>query len=97
MKINKLLTIIGSICILLGMQSCATMEAYSKGEAAEVEIAKAKAMGFEWRDSKKILKKGYKALDDGDMEKGAKLIATAKQQGINAQTQAKAEMNAGPR
>ena len=93
MKKRKLLTIIGSICILLGAQSCATMEASNAASEAEAEINKAKAMGNEWRDSKKILGKAQKALDEGDVETANKLIAKAKQQGLDAQKQAEAQMN----
>lgn len=96
MKKRKLLTLIGAICILFGTQSCATMEAENAATAASAEIDKAKAMGNEWRDSRKILKKGEKALDDGDIETANKLIAKARKQGINAQLQAKSQMNAGP-
>lgn len=93
MKIRKLLTVIGSICIVLGATSCATMESSNAASEAEAEINKAKAMGYEWRDSKKILKKAYKALDDGDTETANKLIAKAKKQGLDAQAQAKLQMN----
>ncbi len=97
MKKHKLLTIIGSICVLLATQSCATMEAQSAATAAASEIDKAKSMGNEWRDSRKILKKAQKALDEGDTETANKLIAKAKKQGIDAQTQAKAQMDvSGP-
>jgi len=85
-----------AVFILLGTTSCATMEAESAMSGAEAEIKKAKAMGFEWRDSMKILKKADKALDDGDIEEANKLIAKAKKQGMDAQKQAQAQMNAGP-
>lgn len=97
MKKHKLLTIIGSICVVLGASSCAHMEASNAKSEAVAEIDKAKAMGFEWRDSRKLLKKAEKALEDGDVEKANKLIAQAKEQGRDAQVQAKAQMNAGPR
>ena len=97
MKKHKLLTIIGSIFILLGTQSCAHMDTSSAAGEAEAEINKAKAMGNEWRDSKKILKKAYKAMDDGDLDTANKLIAQAKKQGIDAQIQAKSQMDvSGP-
>ena len=96
MKKSKLLTIIGSICIVLGASSCATMESSNAMSEAEAEINKAKAMGNEWRDSRKLLKKAEKALDDGDTDKANKLIAAAKKQGIDAQRQAKNQSDAGP-
>ena len=97
MKKRKLLAIIGSMCIVLGATSCSHMEASTAAVEAESEINKAKAMGNEWRDSKKILEKANKALDDGDVETANKLIAKAKKQGIDAQTQAEAQMDvSGP-
>jgi len=97
MKKRKLLTIIGSLFIVLGATSCAHMEASTAASEAQAEIDKAKSMGYEWRDSKKILDKAYKALDDGDVETANKLIAKAKKQGIDAQTQAKSQMDvSGP-
>lgn len=97
MKKFKLLALIGSICIALGTASCASMEAQKAANAAQAEIDKAKAMGNEWRDSRKILKKAQAALDDGDLETANKLIAKARKQGLDAQAQAKAQANAGPR
>ena len=86
-----------AVFVLLGTQSCATMQAESAISDAEVEISKAKAMGNEWRDSKKLLEKADKALEDGDTETASKLAAKAKKQGLDAQAQAKSQMNvAGP-
>ena len=97
MKKQKLLALLSSIFFLLGAQSCAYMETSSAISGAEAEIAKAKSMGNEWRDSKKLLKKAEAALDDGDTETAHKLIAKAKKQGIDAQMQAKAQMDvSGP-
>lgn len=101
MKKRKLLAIIGSISILLGTQSCAYMDSQSSSSSAAAEAAaeidKAKSMGYEWRDSRKILEKAEKALAAGDTEKADKLFAEAKQQGIDAQKQAKAQSSvAGP-
>ena len=93
MKIRNLLTIIGSVCILMGTQSCAHMETQKAADAASAEIDKAKAMGNEWRDSRKMLKKAEKAMDEGDSEAANKLIAKAKKQGIDAQIQAKSQMD----
>lgn len=97
MKKRKLLTIIGSICIVLGAASSTHAATSTAASEAKAEINKAKAMGYEWRDSKKILDKAQKALDAGDVKKANKLFAQAKKQGIDAQIQAKAQMNvSGP-
>ncbi len=63
---------------------------------AVAEIDKAKAAGFEWRDSQKILKKAEKAEKAGDHKKALKLANKAKKQGIDAVTQSKAQTSAGP-
>jgi hypothetical protein len=62
---------------------------------ATAEIDKAKAVGYEWRDSRKILKEAEKAEKAGDHEKAMKLVNKAKQQGIIAVVQAKEQANAG--
>ena len=97
MKKRKLLTTIGSIFMVLGATSFATVEASTAASEALAEIDKAKSMGYEWRDSKKILDKAHKALKNGDVKEANKLIAKAKKQGIDAQIQAKAQMDvSGP-
>jgi len=68
----------------------------AKKEAA-AEIDKAKAAGFEWRDSRKILKKAEQAEKAGDHKKALKLANQAKKQGINAVAQSKTQTSAGPR
>jgi len=83
--------------IIIGATSCASMEAQSAISDAQAEIDKAKAMGFEWRDSKKMLKKASKAIEEGNLEEAAKITAKAKRQGELAQMQAKDQMNvSGP-
>lgn len=95
---NKYMSIsLMAVFILLGTQSCATMETQSSASDAKAEINKAKAMGNEWRDSRKLLKQAKAAEAAGDHEKAAKLIAKAKKQGLDAQTQAKSQMDvSGP-
>ena len=94
MKKRKLLTIIGAISIIMSTQACAYTEERS---AAVSEIEKARSMGNEWRDSMKLVEKADKANEANDTETAAKLIAKAKKQGIDAQIQAKAQMDvSGP-
>lgn len=57
--------------------------------AATAELDKAKAVGFEWRDSRKFLKKAAEKAGAGDYEAAMKLVAKAHDQGILAQKQAK--------
>lgn len=63
---------------------------------ATAEIDNAKAAGYEWRDSRKILKKAEKAEKAGDHEKAMKLAKKAKKQGIDAVAQAGAQQTPSP-
>jgi len=65
-------------------------------KSATIEIDKAKAAGFEWRDSREILEQAAKAEKAGDHATAMKLAAKAKRQGILAVAQAKSQKNAGP-
>lgn len=101
MKKRILLSVVGSFCLLAGTQSVLADEwdelALKEDiDAAHKEIDKAKALGYEWRDSRKLLKKAMKVNADGDYEKAKKLVAKAKQQGQIAVAQAHDQMNAGP-
>lgn len=60
---------------------------------ATTEIDKAKSAGYEWRDSRKILKQAQKAEKAGEHEKALKLANKAKQQGIIAVAQAEQQAN----
>ena len=55
---------------------------------ASTEIDKAKALGYEWRDSRKILKKALKTEKAGNHGDAMKLAHQASQQGIIAVKQA---------
>ncbi len=65
-------------------------------QTANAEIDKAKAAGYEWRDSRKLLKQAGKAETSGNHGKAMKLADKARQQGITAVAQAKKQANAGP-
>lgn len=56
---------------------------------ATAEIDKAKAMNYEWRDSRKLIKKAEKLNKEGKSKKAMKLVAQAKRQGQLAVAQAK--------
>ncbi len=75
-----------------------------KARIAEYEIAAADAarktagkMGFEWRDTGKMIKKAKQAALSYQYDKAIKLARAAKKQGENGQYQAIAQRNAGPR
>ncbi len=65
--------------------------------AAKASLKAANAVGFEWRDSGKILKQAEKAAAAGDYEKAMKLANRAREQGEFAQHQAQLQADAGPR
>lgn len=65
--------------------------------AAKQTLKAANAVGYQWRDSGKILKKAEKAAASGDFKKAAKLANQAREQGELALAQAKEQANAGPR
>ena len=78
------------------LTSIASADFDKASKAATAEINKAKAVGYEWRDSRKILKKAAKAEKAGDHATAMELVAKAKQQGIIAVAQAASQKNAGP-
>ncbi len=76
----------------------------AKIKAADAEMAAAESarkgaakLGYEWRDTGKIMKKAKQAYSAMDYVKAAKLAKKARLQGELAQAQAAAQQNAGPR
>lgn len=59
--------------------------------AAKKANADAKAVGYEWRDTAKIIKQAEKALADGDYDKAIELANKARRQAENAIAQEQAE------
>ncbi|MCK5263091.1 MAG: hypothetical protein KAJ92_05360 [Gammaproteobacteria bacterium] len=78
------------------LSSIASSSFDDAAKSATIEIDKAKAVGYEWRDSRKILKQAAKAEKAGDHATAMKLAAKAKQQGLLAVMQAEEQKNAGP-
>ncbi len=64
---------------------------------AEAAIKAAKKVGFEWRDSGKILKQADKAAAEGNIDKAMAQAERARFQGEAGQAQAASQANAGPR
>ena len=77
-----------------GMQSKPDFNTLDK--QAQNEIDKAAAMDHEWRDSQKFLNEAEKLHKAGMDDKAMRLATKAKQEGILAQKQAKAQEDAGP-
>jgi len=65
--------------------------------AAKAAIKGAKSVGFEWRDSGKILKQAEVAMAEGNVDKALSLAAKAQFQGEAGQAQAVSQANASPR
>ena len=80
-----------SLFILPLTGTAGELEDAIKGASAEID--KAKVLGYEWRDSRKFLKKALKAEKDGDHKNAMKLANKARQQGIIAVSKAKLQAN----
>ena len=96
----RILAIGTALC--LGMSilaaTAATQEEVGQAiAAAQAEIDKADALGYQWRDSKKILNGAKKSANAGDLDAALAQAEQAKFQGEAAQAQAKREAGAGPR
>lgn len=98
MKIIKLSLIsIFSVCFFTPLMSHAGSfeEAVSQ---ATIEIDKAKAVNYEWRDSRELLKKAEELNKAGKSDEAMQLVAEAKMQGAAAVAQAKLQSSvSGPR
>ncbi len=53
-------------------------------DAADAKRKEAAALGYEWRDTGKVLKQAKQAAEDGDNEKAMKLAAKALEQSSDA-------------
>ena len=96
MKITTIFTRAALLALLITPLSSMAASSFDKAvKEATAEIDKAKAAGFEWRDSRKFLKKAAEAEKSGDHNKAMKLVAKAKKQGILAVAQAHDQKNAG--
>lgn len=58
---------------------------------------KANSVGFEWRDSGKMIKKAQAAAEKGDDATAMKWANMAREQGVLAYKQYESQRNAGPR
>ncbi len=58
---------------------------------------KANSVGFEWRDTGKMIKKAQAAAEKGDDATAMMWANTARNQGVQAYKQYESQKNAGPR
>ena len=97
MKSLKFISIV-SACLLAPFTASHAANFADAFTAATAEIDKANDLGYEWRDSRKLLEKAAKSNKDGDNEKAIKLVEQAKKQGQLAVKQAKLQSSViGPR
>jgi len=97
MKTLKSISII-TVCLLAPLAPSYAVSFTDAVSAATTEIDKAKAVNYEWRDSRKLLEKAAKLNQSGDSEKAMKLVTKARKQGQLAANQAKLESGvSGPR
>jgi uncharacterized OsmC-like protein len=70
---------------------------FADESAGTVAVVKAAGkVGYEWRDTGKLIKDAEAAYNAGDKDKAAKLLKKAQEQGQIAQMQAKEQANAKP-
>jgi len=100
----KKITMLAAAAVLtLSACATATSPAYNKNDAlgaisaAEHEASRAGKVGFEWRDTGKLIKKAKKAMQKEDYNSAVKLANKAKRQGTLALGQYESQKNAGPR
>lgn len=66
-------------------------------EAAIQAQKKAASVGYEWRDTQKLIDEAKDAAKKGENDKAVKLADKARKQGEMAYQQSEAQKNAGPR
>jgi len=94
MKSPKLFKTLATSLVLIsfGLASisiqAATMEEFNVAwEKADQLRQKAASVGFEWRDTGKMLASAKAAAEEGDLDKAMKLTAVAHEQGDDAYAQ----------
>lgn len=97
MKTLKSISII-TVCLLAPLTPSYAVSFSEAVSAATAEINKASAVNYEWRDSRKLLKKAEALNKKGETEKALALVKKAREQGQLAANQAKLESKVnGPR
>ena len=88
----KFFTPVITISLLLGFGTVSASEEFTAAwDAADAARKDAASVGYEWRDTGKILGKAKAAADEGDMDKAMKLVASAQEQSEDAMAQQKRE------
>lgn len=98
----KTTTLVAVLCAAVLAACAATTDATAADEksfnaayeAADAARKQAASLGFEWRDTKKMLDEAKKAADKGDYETAEKLAMKAKREGEMGVAQAKEQEQA---
>lgn len=88
------LTLMLAACASTGTTSMTADDANKAIASAEAAQTKAAAVGYEWRDTGKIIKSAKTAAEAKEYEKAITLAKKAEQQGINAVKQHDAQVAA---
>lgn len=103
---KKLPVLAATALLSFSLTACATdsttKPAASAGPEAAISAANAankdaKSVGYEWRDTGKMIKKAEKLAKEGKAGEAVKLAKKAEMQGKAAQQQAESQKAAGPR
>jgi starvation-inducible outer membrane lipoprotein len=100
---KKIILLAAAAALVLGACASTSSQTYNKNDAmssimaAEHETARASNVGYEWRDTGKIIKQAQEAMKQGQYDKAVKLANKAKQQSTLAIQQQHEQANAGPR
>jgi len=78
------LSLLLSACASSGGTTAAAGDATQAIAAAEAATAKAAAVGYEWRDTHKMIKAAKKAAEAKEYDKAVALASQAERQSVNA-------------
>jgi len=88
------LSLLLAACASNGGTTAAADDARQAIAAAEAARAKAASVGYEWRDTHKMIKAAQKAVDAHEYDKAVSLAGKAERQSINAVKQQKEQEKA---
>lgn len=87
-------TLLGAGCATQTAKPADAEQATAAIAAAEASRAAAEAVGYEWRDTAKMIADAKKAVEEKDFDKAVKLAKQAERQGKEALAQHKQQVEA---
>jgi hypothetical protein len=87
-------TLLGAGCATQTAKPADAGQAAAAIAAAEASRAAAAAVGYEWRDTAKMIEDAKKAVEEKDFDKAVKLAKQAEKQGKNAVAQHQQQVEA---